>query len=64
MKDKLRQIGAQHLKYILKKWKKNGGFSILNVIGENFTMVQLMDTIVNVNNYISTVVYWIFDSNN
>ena len=43
--------------------KKNDAFDILNDISENFTLVQLMFTLINVNHAISIVGYWIFDSN-
>ena len=32
-------------------------------MSENVTLVQLMDTLGNVNHDISIVIYWIFDSN-
>ena len=38
-------------------------FDILNDISEKFTLVQLMDTLVNIKHYISILGYWIFDSN-
>ena len=45
MKDKLRQIGEQHLRYNLIKWKHKGDFDIINDISETFNLVQLMDTL-------------------
>ena len=63
MKDKLCKIGKHHLIYNPKKWKKKGDFYILNGISENVTLMQLMDTLGNVNHDISIVGYWIFDSN-
>ena len=48
MKGKLRHKVEQKL-------KNKGYFDILNDISENFTLVQLMDTLVNVNNAISIV---------
>ena len=63
MMGKLRQIGEQHLRHNLKKWKNKGDSDILNGISENFTLVQLMYTLGNVNHAISIVGYWIFDSN-
>ena len=47
----------------MKKYKKKGYFNILNYISEYVTLVQLMDSIVNVNHDISGIGYWIFDSN-
>ena len=38
-------------------------YKILEEISENFTLVQLMDSLVNVNHSISVVGNWIFDSN-
>ena len=49
--------------YSLIKYKKKGYYDILSDISENVTLVQLMDKLVNVNNAISVVGYWIFDSN-
>ena len=63
MRDKLHHKGEHHLRYNLKKWKKEGVFDILNNISENITLLQLMDTLGNVNHDISIVGYWIFDSN-
>ena len=57
MKGKLRQIGEQHLRYNLKKWVNKSTFDILNDITEIFTLVQLMDTLVNLNHAISIVRY-------
>ena len=63
MKNKLCHIGEQRLRYNLNKWKKKGDFDILNEISENVTLVQLMDTLVNLNHAIIILVYWIFYSN-
>ena len=57
MKDKLRHKGQQKLRYNLKKWVKKGTFYILNSISENVTLVQLMDTLGNVNHATSIVGY-------
>ena len=40
-----------------------GSYDILTDISENFTLVQLMDYLGNVNHAISVAGYWIFDSN-
>ena len=61
MKDKLRQIGEHNLRHNLKKRVNKGTFDILNDISEFFTLVQLMDTLGNVNNDISILDHWIFD---
>ena len=52
--------GEQHLHYNIKKCKKQGSLGIINDISENVTLVQLMDTVGNVNNSVSIVVYLIF----
>ena len=43
--------------------EENDDFDILNYIGEDVTLVQLMGSLGNVNNAISILGYWIFDSN-
>ena len=63
MKNRRKIKGEQNLKYNLTIWKKNDYFDILNDISEYETLVQLMDSLVNVNRSISVVGYWIFDSN-
>ena len=50
--------------YKLIKYKKKGLYKILEDISENVTLVQLMDSLQNVNHTISVVGNWIFDSNN
>ena len=40
-----------------------GGYKILEDIIESFTLVKLMDSLVNVNHAISVVGKWIFGSN-
>ena len=57
MKNKLRHKGEQRLRYNLKKLKNRGTFDILNDMSENVTLVQLMDTLVNVNHDISILSY-------
>ena len=44
-------------------WKKNDDFDILNDISEYVTLVQLMDSLGNLNHAISIVGHWISDSN-
>ena len=61
MKEKLHQIGEQHLIHNLKKWVDKGTFDVLNEISEHVTLVQLMDTLVNFNRAISIVGYCVFD---
>ena len=62
MKNKLRHKGEHHLRYNLIIWKNKGDFNILDEISENVTLVQLMDTLLNVNHSISIVRSCIFDS--
>ena len=45
------------------KCKNKGSFNILNNISEHVSLVQLMDSIGNVNHAINVVGYWIFKSN-
>ena len=48
--------------YSLVKYKKKGSYDIQKDISENFTLVQLMDYLGNVNHAISFLGYWIFYS--
>ena len=63
MKSRRKIKVEQNLRYNLKLWKKNDAFDILNYISENVTLVQLIDSLGNVNNAISIVGHSIFDSN-
>ena len=63
MKNRRKIKGEQNLQYNLTIWKKHNGFDILNDISEDVTVVQLMESLGNVNHAISVVGYWIFDSN-
>ena len=63
MSNRRRIKGEQNLRYNLTIWKKNDAFDILNDISENVTLVQLMDSLVNMNHATSIVGHWIFDSN-
>ena len=42
--------------------EENDAFDILNDISENFTFVQLMDSLGNLNHAIIILGHWIFDS--
>ena len=55
--------GEPKVHYSLMKYKHTGSYNILKDISENFTLVQLMDPLGNVNDAISIVGYWIFYSN-
>ena len=62
MKNKLRHKGEHRIMYNMKICKK-GAFDNLNEISENVTLVQLMDSLVNLNHAVSIAGYWIFDYN-
>ena len=53
----------QHIRYKLHQWKKIGPFDILNNISKYVTLVQLMDSVGNINHAVSVVGKWTFDSN-
>ena len=53
---------GQKLRYNMKVFYKKDAFGILNNIYGYVTLVQLMESLGNVNHVISIVGYWIFDS--
>ena len=55
--------GEPKVYYSLVKYKSKGSCDILKYINENINLVQLMDSLGNVNHAITVVGYWIFDSN-
>ena len=55
MKNRKRNKGEARLYYKLMKYKKMGDYNILEDISANVTLVQLMDSIGNVNHAISVV---------
>ena len=57
MKEKMCQVGEYNPRYNPNQCKKKGTSDILNYISEHFTLVQLMDTLGNVNNDISIIGY-------
>ena len=63
MTNRMHIKGEHHLRYNLNICNKKYAFGILNDISENFTLVQLIDTLRNLNHDISKVGYCIFDSN-
>ena len=63
MLNKKRNKGEARVHYNLIKYKKKGDYKILEDISANVTLVQLMDSLGNVNHAISVVGNWIFDSN-
>ena len=58
-----RNKGEARVHYKLIKYKKKGEYKFLEDISANFTLVQLMGLLGNVNRDISVVGNWIFDSN-
>ena len=62
MKNNKRNKGEVRVHYQLIKYKKMGDYKILEDIGDNVTLVQLMDSLGNVNHAISVVGNWIFES--
>ena len=63
LKNKKRNKGETKVYYSPMKYKQKGLYKILEDISEKFTLVQLMDSLENVNHAISVVGNWIFDSN-
>ena len=53
--------GEARVHYKLMKYKKMGEYEILEDISANVTLVQLMDSLVNLNHDISGIGSWIFD---
>ena len=62
MKNRRKIKGEQNLRYNLTICKKNDTFDILNDISESVTLVQLMDSLGNVNHDISIVGHCMFYS--
>ena len=63
MTNNKRNKGEVRVHYKLIKYKKKGEYNILEDISANFTLVQLTDSLGNVNCAISVVDNCIFDSN-
>ena len=63
MLNRKRNKGETRVHYKLNKYKKMDEYKILEDISANFTLVQLMNSLGNVNHAISVVGSWIFDSN-
>ena len=57
MKNRIKIKVEQNLQYNLTIWKKNNYFDILNEISEDVTLVQLMNSLGNVNHAISVIGY-------
>ena len=63
LKNENKIKGKPKVHYSLRKYKKKGSYDILTDMSDNVTLVQLIYSLGNVNNAISVVGYWIFDSN-
>ena len=63
MLNRKRNKGEARVHYKMMKYKKMGEYKILEDISANVTVVQLMDSLGNVNHDISVVGSLIFDSN-
>ena len=63
MTERAQNIVDQNLRYEIKQWKIKGSFNIINDIRENFTLVNLMENITNMNHAVSIVAKCIFESN-
>ena len=63
LKKKKINVGEARMHYNLIKYNKMREYKNLEDISEQFTLVQLMDSLENVNHAISVVGNWIFDSN-
>ena len=55
--------GEHRLRYNMKVWHNKDAFDLLNNISKYDTLVQLIDSLGNMNHDIIIVRYWIFDSN-
>ena len=60
MLNRKRNKGEARVHYKLMKYKKMGEYKSLEDISANITLVQLMDSLGNVNHAISVVGSWIF----
>ena len=63
MLNRKRNKGETMVHSKLMKYKKMREYKILEDISANVTLVQLMDSLGNVNHAITVVGSWIFDSN-
>ena len=63
MLEKEQNKREQRCRYNIAQWKVKGRYEIINDTSENFTLVQLMYTVGNVNNAAIIVGYWIFYPN-
>ena len=61
--DRERNKSEQRICHKLEQWKKTGSYYILNNISDYVTLVQLMDSLGNMNHAVSIFGKWIFDYN-
>ena len=57
MKNRRKIKGEQNLQHNMAIWKKNGDFNILSDTSEDVTLVQLIESLGNVNHAIIIVGY-------
>ena len=55
--------GSHNLRYYMKVWVRKDDFEIIKNVSEYVTLMQLMESLENVNNAISILGYCIFESN-
>ena len=63
MSNRRKIKGEHNLRYNLTIWSKNDSFDVLNDISQIFTLVQLIESLGNLNHAIIIVGHWVFDSN-
>ena len=63
LKNENKIKGEQKVYYSPRKYKNKGSYDIMIYISEHVNLVQLMDSLGNMNHDISVVGYWIFESN-
>ena len=62
LKNRIINVDEARMHYNMIKYKKMREYKCFEDISENVTLVQLMDSLENVNHAISVVWNWIFDS--
>ena len=55
--------GKPKVYYNLGKYKNMGSYDVMTDITEHVTLLQLLYSLVNINNSTNVFGYWIFDSN-
>ena len=63
LKNEKKMKGGPKVHYSLLRYNSKGYYYILKDISEHVTLVQLMDSLGNLNHAISVFGSWIFDSN-